>query len=323
MSSTAARNQSSRPGQLDQLLDDHNYDQDINDFLRDLPVNKHDETNNETAEAAKDPDAEVKVRKQRKPVLKLDQGRLLSDSGVNKLRKTAKARLKFKGKGHEFSDITRLLNMYQLWLDDMYPRAKFKDGLLMVEKLGHSKKLQIMRKAWIDTTRQNRRDQSLERIGEVETSRNSSGPPLSLAGNGDDALLSYRGNAQEICGAAIGCEDDGIPEQDELDIIMAEMADPAKLKSQSAQQQARPFQPEDGSDEDDMDALMAEEVTYKTLSTARNTLQPKRNGPFEDDEDTDGDELDAMLAEEKERTSHMANLGPDRSTVEKELMERP
>ncbi|KAF2712634.1 hypothetical protein K504DRAFT_464704 [Pleomassaria siparia CBS 279.74] len=39
--------------------------------------------------------------------------------------------------------------MYQLWLDDLYPRAKFADGLAMIEKLGHSKSIQLHRKAWI------------------------------------------------------------------------------------------------------------------------------------------------------------------------------
>jgi replication fork protection complex subunit Csm3/Swi3 len=40
--------------------------------------------------------------------------------------------------------------MYQLWLDDLYPRAKFADALLMIEKLGHSKTMQMLRKQWID-----------------------------------------------------------------------------------------------------------------------------------------------------------------------------
>lgn len=43
----------------------------------------------------------------------------------------------------------KLLSMYQLWLDDLYPRAKFADGLTIIEKLGHSKRIQMMRKEWI------------------------------------------------------------------------------------------------------------------------------------------------------------------------------
>ncbi|KAK1141434.1 chromosome segregation in meiosis- protein [Aspergillus melleus] len=95
-------------------------------------------------------DEEVKVTKKRQPVAKLDDNRLLSQAGIPKLRRTAKHRLKFKGKGHEFSDAAHLLNFYQLWLDDLFPRAKFVDGLAIIEKLGHSKRLQNMRKEWIE-----------------------------------------------------------------------------------------------------------------------------------------------------------------------------
>ena len=40
--------------------------------------------------------------------------------------------------------------MYQLWLDDLYPRAKFADGLALIEKLGHTKRMQTMRREWIN-----------------------------------------------------------------------------------------------------------------------------------------------------------------------------
>lgn len=43
-----------------------------------------------------------------------------------------------------------MLNMYQLWLDDLYPRAKFADALAIIEKVGHTKRMQVDRKAWID-----------------------------------------------------------------------------------------------------------------------------------------------------------------------------
>ena len=59
----------------------------------------------------------------------------------------------------KFSDIARLLNLYQLWLDDLYPKAKFVDGLAMIEKLGHSKRLQTMRKEWIDESKMRRNSQ--------------------------------------------------------------------------------------------------------------------------------------------------------------------
>lgn len=43
--------------------------------------------------------------------------------------------------------------MYQLWLDDLYPRAKFADALTIIEKEGHKKRMQIMRKEWINESK--------------------------------------------------------------------------------------------------------------------------------------------------------------------------
>jgi replication fork protection complex subunit Csm3/Swi3 len=43
--------------------------------------------------------------------------------------------------------------MYQLWLDDLFPKARFLDAAAMVEKLGHKKRIQVMRNQWIDEGR--------------------------------------------------------------------------------------------------------------------------------------------------------------------------
>lgn len=53
--------------------------------------------------------------------------------------------------------------MYQLWLDDLYPRAKFADGLTIIEKLGHTRRMQTMRREWINEGKpQETFDQNLE-----------------------------------------------------------------------------------------------------------------------------------------------------------------
>ncbi|CZR62924.1 related to CSM3 Protein required for accurate chromosome segregation during meiosis [Phialocephala subalpina] len=96
-------------------------------------------------------DAEVEItRKPRAPRVRLDENRLLSANGIPKLRNRAKHHLKFKGKGHEYSDAARLLSFYQLWLDDLFPKARFLDALAMVEKMGHKKRMQMMRMEWIN-----------------------------------------------------------------------------------------------------------------------------------------------------------------------------
>ena len=49
----------------------------------------------------------------------------------------------------KIQDLGRLLRLYQLWLHDVYPRAKFRDLIGMIEKLGHTRQFQIMREEWI------------------------------------------------------------------------------------------------------------------------------------------------------------------------------
>ncbi|PHH68135.1 hypothetical protein CDD82_810 [Ophiocordyceps australis] len=95
-------------------------------------------------------DEEIAVKKRvRAPAVKLDEQRLLSAAGIPRLRSQAH-KLKIKGKGYEFSDAARLLSFYQLWLDDLFPKARFLDALAMVEKLGHKKTLVVARNEWIN-----------------------------------------------------------------------------------------------------------------------------------------------------------------------------
>ncbi|KAF2280160.1 Swi3-domain-containing protein [Westerdykella ornata] len=135
---------------LDAILND-TPDHDIFDTSNIKPqIQPPQESRPQPASADLGIDEEIKVVKKRRPIPKLDEERLLSDAGIPRLQRISKERLRFKGKGHEYGDIARMLNMYQLWLDDLYPRAKFADALTMIEALGHRKRIQISRKAWID-----------------------------------------------------------------------------------------------------------------------------------------------------------------------------
>jgi len=140
--------------ELDDLFD---YDVNMTDVFRDLDTNLNAPVNRvlpnaggKSGDIGLGIDEEIKVAKKRKPIVKLDEARLLSQAGIPKLRRLAKERLKFKGKGHEYSDVSRLLSFYQLWLDDLFPKAKFADGLSIIEKLGHRKRMQVMRREWIN-----------------------------------------------------------------------------------------------------------------------------------------------------------------------------
>ncbi|KAE8348189.1 replication fork protection component Swi3-domain-containing protein [Aspergillus coremiiformis] len=143
-------------------------------------------------------DEEVEVSKKRQPVAKLDESRLLSPAGIPRLRRTAKQNLKFQGKGHEFTDAARLLNFYQLWLDDLFPRAKLADGLSMIEKLGHHRRLQIMRREWIEEEKPR---VQMDDTGQLLRA-NQSSLPTATTSEGNNAVGTH-------ITRAVGVENDG------------------------------------------------------------------------------------------------------------------
>lgn len=243
----------------------NDYDQAVDDFMRDLEIENNTNTGRKSPqEIHKDIDEEVQVKKKRKPNPKLDEARLLSHNGIPKLRRLTKSKLRFRGKGNEYADITTLLNMYQLWLDDLYPKAKFKDGLAMVEKVGHSKRMQITRKAWLDSTKPHRREDSPERVGDMQMS----------GGLGD---------AENDAGSAHHKEG----ESQILD----------SSRGQGGSQPGNEGDGESGApEEDELDALLNEDAGGREASS--NEKQRPTGGPFEEDSDLEGDELDALMAEQ-------------------------
>jgi replication fork protection complex subunit Csm3/Swi3 len=220
-------------------------------------------------------DEEIIITKKRIPAPKLDDQRLRSDLGIPRLQRISKDRLRLKGKGHEVSryhlfllprlqllmrlqygDIARMLNMYQLWLDDLYPRAKFADALSIIEKVGHTKRMQVDRKAWIDQgkPRRTREDDDDDNNG-VNASATEQAPTQQDQGMGDleaghDSGRAYAAlneqaspeHALETTQAAT----DGDPDEDELDALLAESPQPqsvttSALPLHTASRQDDPF----------------------------------------------------------------------------------
>ncbi|KGM92627.1 hypothetical protein PABG_11446 [Paracoccidioides brasiliensis Pb03] len=93
---------------IDDLFD---YDAGLDDILRETETSQPNASTNSASKiknartdssgAGLGLDEEIKVAPKRRPVVKLDETRLLSQAGIPKLRKDAKTKLKFKGKGHE------------------------------------------------------------------------------------------------------------------------------------------------------------------------------------------------------------------------------
>ncbi|KAF7338254.1 Chromosome segregation in meiosis protein [Mycena venus] len=77
-------------------------------------------------------------KKPKKKTMRLDEGRLI-DCFPQLIEDTKN--IKIKGKGHEASDLNRLLQVYQFWTHRLYPKTPFKDTVDRVEKLCHSKRM--------------------------------------------------------------------------------------------------------------------------------------------------------------------------------------
>ncbi|KAH8660918.1 replication fork protection component Swi3-domain-containing protein [Tricladium varicosporioides] len=225
------------------------------------------------------------TRKPRAPRVKLDEHRLLSAAGIPKLRKRAKDHLKFKGKGHEYSDATRLLQFYQLWLDDLFPKARFLDALAMVEKMGHKRMMQVARIEWINEGKPK---------SSVHDDSLFDEPTLSPREDGDERKTA------EIIAPIFEKKDPRRPKTPDIPDDMGDLYDatpkatriqpPQTIAVGEGQSIFGPRKPAPFDEfEDDMDALLAEEEIMRVSSKAAqqaNKPAPPRDefgDEFEDD----------------------------------------
>ena len=270
--------------------DPFNYDAAVQEFLRDIPVSH---ASPPRAPPDRDIDEEVQVKKARKPQPKLDETRLLGPAGIPKLRRLARARPRFRGKGHEFADVAALLHTYQLWLDDLYPRAKFRDALAMVEKLGHTKRMQVSRRAWLDATKARARGRSPERMGDVEGEDSVRGEGEAPGwGEGVEASNAAAGDGTEDGRRA----HDVVPDDDDLDALLAENAQPADQASAKPPLRQGPFEQDEASEDDgddELDALLAEQGFGVLNASSRGAAEAAGSKPRETDQSF-ADEEEAM-----------------------------
>ncbi|POS76303.1 Swi3 domain-containing protein [Diaporthe helianthi] len=267
-------------------------------------------------------DEEVSVaKKARVPRVKLDKDRLVSEKGIPALKKRS-GKLRLKGKGHEWSDASRLLSFYQEWLDDLFPKAKFLDALAMVEKTGHHKEMQKMRMDWINEGRPKSTvvadggdddeptgeqqepeagavPRQADRVAPIfENSANEARPSTPPAEDlfGDDIYGATPIGARKNGGPA---ETEDEPDQDELDALMAEMDQELSVPSRptggaaksifgdgkpKVAERPRPADPDD----DDLDALMAEaEADHGPTRPTQASAPTSKTAPagFDDEEE--------------------------------------
>ncbi|KAI0401708.1 replication fork protection component Swi3-domain-containing protein [Xylaria palmicola] len=293
------------------------------------------------------------TKKPRVPRVKLDEARLLSDNGIPKLRRKAR-HLKFKGKGHEFSDGARLLSFYQDWLDDLFPKAKFLDALSMVEKAGHKNQLKLRRIQWIDEGRPRPAgddgdndaldgpDQTEERDPAIFPARvapifQSSAAARTKTPAADDPFADEdiydasprRPTATAPSIASVfrsgqGAQAQGEPDEDTLDALMAEeeaqRSTSTSIFGNGQGAQRTQVQRSQDDDDDDLDALMAEAEAESSAargpSVGNANHRRAKRAIIEDDED-DEDDLDALMAEAEVDDTMTANkpLPPEPATA--------
>ncbi|KAK0105835.1 chromosome segregation in meiosis- protein [Cadophora gregata] len=294
----------------DEFDDLFNYDADMNDPFSDnyvAPAAKERQRQIDAAAKTKGGaglgiDEEVEVtRKARAPRVKLDENRLLSANGIPKLRNRAKQHLKLKGKGHEYSDAAKLLSFYQIWLDDLFPKARFLDALAMVEKMGHKKRIQMMRMEWINegkpqtvnddsvndppANENDGREKTAPRIAPIfENAAGGDGPktpgpndstavdedmedddlygatprasrtkPVQATVSQTDSL--FGGTGASIFGPAKKVVDDFGPDDDELDALLAEEEMNQNMAGSKPAPVINKAAPRDEVDEDEMEAM--------------------------------------------------------------------
>lgn len=312
-----------------------NYDVDDDPFADsgDETVNKDGKANSQSKKRKETDglgiDEAVSVaKKPREPQVKLDESRLLSENGIPRLRAKAQ-NLRFKGKGHEFSDTAKLLSFYQLWLDDLFPKAKFLDALSMVEKAGHKKTLSRKRIQWIEegrpkpagleddddlfgeTHEPEERDPALFPARVAPIFQNGldkdARPPVDDDPFAEEDIYNASpkrpANATSAIASAGGTQANGEPDDDDLDALMAEAEAEAQQTTSTSifgngngsQAQTRQTR-RDLDDNDDLDAIMAE-----AEAESRTTRPPepvnRRSVRKTVTDDDDDDDLDALMAE--------------------------
>lgn len=229
---------------------------------------------------------------------------MLGPDGIPKLRKRA-AGLKLKGKGHEvriskssiallfhilttrvydlkFSDASRLLSFYQLWLDDLFPKARFLDALAMVEKAGHKKALVTARNEWINEGRPKASNNNDDEDDDFDFGA------VTISGDSQTVPKDSDQRTQKTPD-----RDNDVPDDDDL-----YDATPRAPRSTNA---LRAAPSNDAPDDDDLEALLAEAESMDSrpgpaAPTAAAAKQKNRSGAEEDDDD-----LDALIAEAEER----------------------
>jgi len=188
----------------------------------------------------------------------------------------------------QFQDVSRLLNTYQLWLDALFPKANFADGIAIIEKLGHKKRVQMMRKSWIDEDKPKptrEYDEDFVDVDQVMQQGEDGAMDAERDGNNEDTQQIQEigedlGMSKTTSGRRQGQVSS--PPLDDDEGLYDESAPPVDRENREAEEQEP--------DEDELDALLAEDATNANTPATQPTKHLPPQAPpgaddFADDEE--------------------------------------
>lgn len=171
------------------------------------------------------------------------------------------------------------MTFYQLWLDDLYPKAKFRDALAMVEKAGHKKRLAMARAEWLNEHKPKSADKDDDL--DLPTLQDGQRTPTQGVPPEDDIYGStpQANRARPPTTGRLISQSNGMPDDDDLDALMAEAEE-----QDTGRQPSRPAAGGDDEDMDDLDAMMAEsEAHANSVPKAAPAAAPRTS--FDDEEE--------------------------------------
>ncbi|KAF8610006.1 Swi3-domain-containing protein [Ceratobasidium sp. AG-I] len=219
-------------------------------------------------------DEKEKAVKTKRIIPKLDEQRLLDRDGLPALVRHAKE-FKVKGKGHELSDLNRLMQMYQLWAHKMFPKMQFHDTVDRVERLCRSKRMHVALSTWRDIENAPAHEDIGSDNGDADEEAAAQHPPTS-----SPARITLEPGGPSVRQSQANAEADEDDEEAWRDMMEAmESQSLAKQKSAEAAPSvpsARKEPEEDlgGYDEDDWAAMDEMDEAVDLGKTSTEQVQP-------------------------------------------------
>uniref|UniRef100_A0A182WGA1 TIMELESS-interacting protein n=1 Tax=Anopheles minimus TaxID=112268 RepID=A0A182WGA1_9DIPT len=167
---------------LDYLFSESGAVEDDNDGVipsdDELPDGDGEAENDDAADGPSKPvQVEVKKKTVKHPRNMLNEAKLCGPRGIIALKDHFKD-FKFRGKGHEASDLNRLMRHYEHWAHRLYPKFHFDDCMTKIEKLGHKKQVQMYMNKYRSGQLQQELDEAAAVHSDEEPDANQLNQPL-------------------------------------------------------------------------------------------------------------------------------------------------